>query len=279
MSRISCIGIIAPAASLKDGEEERLLEGIKFLEELGLKVKRADNLYDREELFPGAGTYLPGNAERRIESMMELWSDSSVHALLAMRGGYGCIHLLDKLDYNYMAKHPKPILGYSDLTALFCAIYTQAYKSRLELFHTPTLLELTKLNTRSRDSFINMLSGINYEAYHNYDWRMNPVENKILGGNLSLISSLVGTKYLPDFRGSILFLEDCKEEAYKLDRMFYQLDLAGVLNGIRELWLGIPLEAEYNMSHLESLAKKHSFKLKTDLEIGHGETKLSLALG
>jgi muramoyltetrapeptide carboxypeptidase len=279
MSRISCIGIIAPAASLKEGEEERLLEGVKFLEELGLKVKRADNLYDREELFPGAGTYLPGNAERRIESMMKLWSDTSVHALLAMRGGYGCIQLLDKLDYNYMAKQAKPIFGYSDLTALFCAIYTQAYKSKLELFHTPMLLELTKLNARSRDSFVNMLSSIDYEAYGDYDFRINSAENKILGGNLSLISSLVGTKYLPEFKGSKLFLEDCKEDAYKLDRMFHQLDLAGILNGIKELWLGLPLETAYNIAHLQSLAAKHSFILKTNLEMGHGETKLSLALG
>lgn len=279
MSRISCIGIIAPAASLKEGEEETLHQGIKFLEELGLKVKRADNLYDREELFPGAGTWLPGNAERRIESMMKLWSDPSVHALLAMRGGYGCLHLLDKLDYNYMGKQAKPVFGYSDLTALFCAVYTQAYKSKLELFHTPMLVELSKLNTRSRESFINMLSSVDYEAYGDYNFRINSAENKILGGNLTLISSLVGTEYVPDFRASILFLEDCKEEAYTIDRMFYQLDLAGVFNGIRELWLGIPLEAEYNMTHLESLSNKHSFKLKANLELGHAETKLSLALG
>ncbi len=279
MSRISCIGIIAPAASLKEGEEENLHQGIKFLEELGLKVKRADNLYDREELFPGAGTWLPGNAEQRLESMMKLWSDPQVHALLAMRGGYGCIQLLDKLDYKYISKLPKPLFGYSDLTVLFCAIYTQAYKSKLELFHTPMLLELAKLNSRSRDSFINILSSVDYEAYHDYDFRINTLENKILGGNLTIISSLVGTKFLPDFRGATLFLEDCKEQAYKIDRMFYQLDMAGVLNGIRELCLGIPLEAEYNMNHLQSLAAKHSFMLKTNIEIGHGETKLSIALG
>ncbi len=279
MSQISCIGIIAPAASLKEGEEENLHQGIKFLEELGLKVKRADNLYDREELFPGAGTWLPGNAERRIESMMKLWSDSSVHALLSMRGGYGCVQLLDKLDYNYIAKQPKPILGYSDLTALFCALYTQAYKSKLELFHTPMLLELAKLNSRSSASFINMLSGIDYEAYRDYDFRINATEKKILGGNLTIISSLVGTKFLPDFKGSTLFLEDCKEQAYKLDRMFYQLDMAGVLNGIKELCLGIPLEAEYNMDHLQALSIKHGFMLKTNIEVGHGETKLSIALG
>ncbi len=278
MSQISCIGIIAPAASLKEGEEENLAQGIKFLEELGLKVKQADNLYDREELFPGAGTWLPGNAERRIESMMKLWSDSSVHALLSMRGGYGCIQLLDKLDYNYISKQPKPVLGYSDLTALFCALYTQAYKSKLELFHTPMLLELAKLNARSSTSFINMLSSIDYEAYRDYDFNIN-TEKKILGGNLTIISSLVGTKFLPDFKGATLFLEDCKEQAYKLDRMFYQLEMAGVFNGIKKLCLGIPLEAEYNIAHLETLAKKHGFILKTNIEVGHGETKLSIALG
>ncbi len=277
MPRLSCIGIIAPAAALKDGEEVNLQAGIKFLEDLGLKVKLATNLYEREELFPGAGTWLPGNAERRIEAMMQLWSDKQVDALLSMRGGYGCIELLDKLDYQYFANAPKPVLGYSDLTALFAGLYTQAYQGKLELFHAPMLLELAKLNARSRDSFIDLLEKLDVEAYRNYNFKLN--QQKILGGNLTLITALIGSKYLPDFRGSILFLEDCKEQAYKIDRMFRQLELSGSLKGIKELWLGLPLEADYNMSHIESLARNYSFSLKTGLEIGHAETKLSIALG
>lgn len=277
MAKISSIGIIAPAAAIKEGEEDRFHQGIKFLEDLGLKVKTATNVFAREELFPGAGTFLPGKSEERIAAMMQLWSDSSVDALLAMRGGYGCIQLLDKLDYSYISRNPKPVLGYSDLTALFAALYTQAYKQKLELFHTPMLLELTNLDQESKLSFLNMLQAIDPLAYKSYKFKLS--KQKILGGNLSLIASLVGTKYLPKFKNAILFLEDCKDEAYKIERMFYQLAYAGILSQIKELHLGIPLETEYNYQLIEGFAVKYKFKLVKNLAIGHGATKLSIALG
>lgn len=277
MAKISSIGIIAPAASLKEGEEYKFHNGIQFLENLGLKVKTASNVFEREELFPGAGTFLPGKPERRIAAMMELWSDPNVDALLSMRGGYGCIQLLDKLDYNYLSANPKPVLGYSDLTVLFAALYTQAYKQQLELFHTPMLTELASLDLQSRNSFVAMLANIDPAAYNSYNFKLNT--QKILGGNLSLISSLIGTKYLPDFHGVILFLEDCKEEAYKIERMLYQLEYSGIFAQIAELHLGIPLETEYNYQFIEELSVKYKFKLLKNLSIGHGATKLSIALG
>lgn len=276
MSKVSTIGIIAPAAALKEGES--LETGIKFLEELGFKVKQAKNLLEREELFEGAGTWLPGSAQRRIDSMMQLWSDPEIDILLSMRGGYGCIQLLDKLDYDYIAKNPKPLLGYSDLTALFCALYTNAYDSKLELFHCPMLTELSGLNQVSRDSFVRLLTQIDPDAYRNYNFKFNN-GTKILGGNLTLISSLLGTKYLPDFADSILFLEDCKEPAYKIERMLYQLEFAGIFDSILELQLGIAVEAEYNYALLEELALRHGFKLTKDITVGHGKTNLSIALG
>lgn len=272
MPQISTIGIFAPASALK--EADSLTPGIKFLEDLGFKVKQAKNLTEREELCPGS--FFPGKPQERIDAMMQIWSDPEVDILLAMRGGYGCIQLLEKLDYDYIKKNPKPVLGYSDLTALFVALYTQAYNSELELFHTPMLLELPGLNQNSRESFINLLAQLDPVAYADYDFRIN-TGTRVLGGNLSLIASLVGTKYLPDFKDAILFLEDCKEQAYKIEKMFYQLEYVGIFDSIAELQLGILSEAEYPEIYLSRLVK--NLKITRDIPVGHGETNLSITLG
>ena len=274
MPKISTIGIFAPASALK--ETEGLTAGINFLETLGFKIKLASNLELQDELCPVS--FFPGRPQERIDAMMQLWSDPEVDILLAMRGGYGCMQLLDKLDYDYIKKNPKPVLGYSDLTALFAALYTQAYNSELELFHTPILLELPELKQNSRESFINLLEQLDPAAYVDYDFRLN-TGTRVLGGNLSLISSLVGTRYLPNFSDSILFLEDCKEPSYKIEKMFYQLEHAGCFDDIAELQLGIASEAEYPADYLSELAKRKDLKIRKDIPVGHGETNLSISLG
>lgn len=272
MTRISTIGIIAPAASIKEGEMEFFDAGIKYLESLGLKVIKANNLYDADELCPGAETFLPGSAQKRLESMMQLWSDPKVDLLLSMRGGYGCVQLLDAIDYSYIAKNPKAVLGYSDLTALFSALYTQAYKTKLALFHTPMLMELTRLDQAALGSFENILSSIDPDAYR--DYKVPARQEKILGGNLSVLCGLVGTKYLYDFKGSVMFLEDCQEPAYKIERMLYQLKLSGVFDGVKKLLIGESADALFNPGFLDDL----KIPYETNMPYGH-KIKCSLVLG
>lgn len=274
VSKASTIGIIAPASALKDGEN--LEAGIHYLQELGFKVKQAKNILLQEELCHGS--FFAGSIEARIEGIMQVWSDPEVDILLSMRGGYGCMQLLDKLDYDYMGKNPKPVLGYSDLTALFMALYTQAYHGKLELFHTPMLIELATMNKTTNDSFIDLLNQIDPEAYMNYQMKLNQ-GIKVHGGNLSLVASLVGTKYLPDMQDAILFLEDCKEPAYKIERMFYQLELAGIFDSIAEMQLGIASEANYPDTYLSELVLRKGFSLAKDIPVGHAKTNLSLVLG
>lgn len=271
-SKISSIGIIAPAASIKEGELEYLDAGIQYLESLGLKVTKANNLYDAEELCKDSDTFLPGSKAKRIDSMMQLWSDSTVDLLLSMRGGYGCVHLLEDLDYDYISKNPKPILGYSDLTALFSALYTQAYKGRLPLFHTPMLMELSRLTATEKTSFEQLLSSIDLEAYK--DYALPTRKEKILGGNLSVLAGLVGTKYLYDFKDSVMFLEDCKEPAYKIERMLYQLKYSGAFNKVTKIILGESDEAVFNTGFFDELGIPY----ETNLAYGH-KVKKSLVLG
>lgn len=272
MPKISSIGIIAPAASLKEGEDFLLVQGIKYLESLGLKVLQAKNLYEAELLCHGSDTYLPGNEEKRIQSMMHLWSDASVDLLLSMRGGYGCIRLLDMLDYDYISRNPKPVLGYSDLTALFSALYTQAYSGELPLFHTPMLLELSELDQEEKKSFELLLASIDTSAYKNYNYLKRA--EKVLGGNLSVLTGLVGTRYIYNFADSVMFLEDCKEPAYKIERMLYQLKYSGAFNRVKKIILGESDEAVFNLDFFEALgvpieiSKPFGHKFKHSLILG-----------
>ena len=272
MPKISTVGIIAPASSIKEGELEYLDAGVQYLESLGLKVIKANNLYQAEELCRGSETFFPGSKEKRIESMMQLWSNTQVDVLLSMRGGYGCVHLLDSLDYDYIGKNPKPVLGYSDLTALFSALYTQAYSQKLPLYHSPMLMELSRLKEDEKQSFNQLLSVIDPEAYRDYN--IAPREEKILGGNLSVLSGLVGSKYLYDFKDSAMFLEDCQEPAYKIERMLYQLKLAEAFDGVRKIILGESDEAQFNLAFFDEL----KIPYETSKPYGH-KVKCSLVLG
>jgi len=272
MPRLKSIAIIAPAASIRDEELGLVDEGIAYLESLGLKVFKANNLYDRELLCDGSETYLSGSIEDRISSLMSLWANSQVDLLLSLRGGYGCVQLLEDLDYDYLAKNPKPVLGYSDLTALFAALYTQAYQTRLPLYHTPMLIELSRLKSAEKNSFENLLGSLDPDAYKAYE--ITPRKEKILGGNLSVLTSLLGTKYIYDFRDSVLFIEDCNEPAYKIDRMLYQLKHAGVFSQVKKVIIGEALEAVFPTRVLDS----SSVPYEINASFGH-KVKHSLVLG
>jgi len=275
--KIKTIGIIAPASALKAGEDEKLAAGIHYLEGLGLKVKKAKNLEEQSQLTNSSETWLAGNIEQRISGMMELWEDKSVDALLALRGGYGSNQLLGKLDYKWLRQHPKVVLGYSDITALHWALYTQAYRRKLPVFHTPMLTELSSLDSEERGSFERVLEIIDPEAYVNY--RTDKLKRPgIFGGNLSVLAGLLGSKYLPSFRNKILFLEDCKEPVYKTERLIYQLAYAGIFDHIKELWLGASLETDFNYELINNIAKKKGFKVSQDLPYGHA-IKQSLIMG
>ncbi len=263
------IGIFAPSAALKDGEKEFLDQGIKILEEHDFKVKLATNIYSKVELFSESEYFIAGDTQERLNAFHEIYQDPEVDLLLALRGGYGSVYLLPGLDYEMIATNPKPILGYSDLTALFMAIIK---KTKMQCFHTPMLVELSRLNGASRDSFFNILSLAE-------NFKIEKKNKKILGGNLTVLASLIGTDYLPDFKNAVLFLEDCNEEAYKIDRLINQLYLAGFFDNVDEIWLGKALGTKYNIQLLQKIADDKKISLKSNLDIGHAETKLGLVLG
>lgn len=289
MTKLNCIGIIAPASACPEEEQELYHKGINFLKDLGLKVKLAKNIFDRDDSYSDAQVGTAGSIEIRTEELHRIWSDKDVDAIIAIRGGYGCIQLLEQIDYEFIKNNPKPFMGYSDLTALHLAFYQ---KSQLKTYHTPMISEVHKWHEVTRNSFLNLLNLLSESASELPEANLASEEfsadaellnfnnsDKVLGGNLSVICSLIGTEYLPSFRDSVLLLEDCNEAKYKIDRMLYQMKYAGLFKGIKALWIGEPFMADFPSATLESIAIDEGFKITKDLPIGHGEINLSIPLG
>ena len=174
-----------------------------------------------------------------------MFTDDSIDAVACVRGGYGSPRLLDKIDYTTIRRNAKLLVGYSDITALHMAFLAQA---GLPSLHGPMVaVECAgEIDAETEKSFLLSLRN----PYRKYSVRVSsPGSNSgvhysgistgpLVGGNLAVICSLVGTKYLPDFEGAILFLEETGEPVYRIDRMLNQLRLSGILDLVTGILLG-----------------------------------------
>lgn len=216
------IGLIAPAGIV---EPESIEPISQKLATLGLKVKLGNHLLDRYG-------YLAGKDRDRAADVNSMFVDKSVQAILAMRGGWGCNRILPLLDYQLIRKHPKIIMGLSDITALLLAIYA---KTNVITFHS--LTGTSSWNEFSLDYLRRILfnaEAVTMQNPTNTDNRVETIKGgksrgKLIGGNLSVLAAMVGSSYLPKWQHNILFLEDIREEVYRVDRMLTQLELAGIL--------------------------------------------------
>lgn len=183
--------------------------------------------------------YLGGTIEERLDDLHDMFRDPEVKAVFALRGGYGSAQILDGIDYNLIRANPKIFLGYSDITAMHLAIHQ---KTGLVTFHGPVVLshftEFTQQHFRKAlfdaapiGSVTNPRESNPLRPEHTLRViRPGKARGPLIGGNLTLISTTMGTPYEIDTRGRILFIEDVDEEPYRIDRMLTQLRLAGKLN-------------------------------------------------
>lgn len=224
---IKCVGIVAPSSSV---EENDIQNAISFFESHGIKVKYNERLLDKER-------FLAGYDDVRASQIISLFVDKEVQAIFSACGGYGSIRLLDKLDYSLIKQNAKPFIGFSDTTALQLALLS---KARLSSVSGMTLKrDFTKdgICEDISETIKKCLSGEHY-LLTGTSYGSGVVQGKLIGGCLSLITPLLGTGYLPDFRDSILLLEDVGEEPYKIDRMITQLYLADIFNVVKGVVIG-----------------------------------------
>jgi muramoyltetrapeptide carboxypeptidase len=202
------------------------------MEALGFKVKFGMHLLDRYG-------YLGGKDEDRAADLTAQFADSGVAGVVATKGGWGCARMLPFLDYEIIRKNPKVLVGYSDITALLLAIHA---KTGLVTFHGP--IGLDPWNSFTAGYFRKVIMDgetVTMENAVDANDRLTPRENRVQsitpgtavgdlkGGCLSIISTLLGTEYVPPWKDAILFVEDINEEIYRVDRYLTHLKLAGVL--------------------------------------------------
>lgn len=225
-----CIGIFAPAGQLQN--TTRFVQGVRMLEEMGFRVKYPP------ELWPG-GDYLADTDDNRGEEFNRLVQDTEVKGLIGMRGGYGCLRMLDTINIALVADNPKVLVGFSDITILQNYLYAQV---GLVSLHGPVVTSLGEATEEARASLSYCLThtkACSIGPDHVEVLRDGPkVCGPLIGGNLASMISLLGTPYDFSWDDKIVFLEDINEPAYKVDRMFTQLQLAGKLDKIVGLILG-----------------------------------------
>jgi muramoyltetrapeptide carboxypeptidase len=229
------IGIIAPASA--PIAQDRIDKGAEYFERMGYRVKLGAHV----RAIRG---YLAGTDEERADDINAMFADPSVKAIIAVRGGYGTPRLLHLLNYPLIRKNPKVLAGYSDLTGLQLAIFK---KTGLITFSGPMSgVEMAKgIDPFTEEHFWRMVTSTKKAGVvHNPDdqpfvcLRKGKATGRLLGGNLSLISSIIGTPYLPSLKQSLLFLEEIEEECYRFDRMICQLRLAGMLDDANGIVIG-----------------------------------------
>jgi LD-carboxypeptidase. len=227
----SRIGVVAPAGPAKEAD---IKNGISFLESLGFKAVVGESAMSEPI------RYLAAHDELRAWDIDRMFEDKTIDGIIAVRGGYGSTRILRMIDYEKIEENPKPFIGYSDITALLTAIYNV---TGLVTFHGPNLT--SDINDYSLRYFkaqlmdgepagvVEIPEGIEARCI-----RPGQAEGRLIGGNLSLICSTLGTPYEIDTFNRILFLEDVNEEPYRIDRMLTQLKNSGKLEKACGILLG-----------------------------------------
>jgi muramoyltetrapeptide carboxypeptidase len=277
------IGVCAPSGRV---DEASLLRGVAYLEELGHRV-----VMPEETLH--SWRYFAGTDDERVRGFHAVVDDPSIDMVMAARGGYGFSRLLHRIDWNRVAASGKAFVGFSDFTAFNMAAYACA---NLLTFHGPLLgVDFGRgggeLDTYAEQHFWMAVTRNSHRiddiaCEHGYDSRR--VDGTLWGGNLSLLTHLLGTPYFPTIDGGILYVEEVGEEPYAVERMFLQLYHAGVLSRQRALVLGDftdckptnPIRYPYAMDEVvETLRQLLPYPVLTDLPFGHVPRKVTLPFG
>jgi muramoyltetrapeptide carboxypeptidase len=233
------VGLVVPASAVWDPAVVEIAE--ESLVALGLRTKRAPHLLERRGYFAGTD-------EQRAADLNAMFADPEVRAIHCIRGGWGTARLLPRLDYAAIATSPKALLGYSDITALLLGVHA---RTGLVTFHGP--VGASKWNAFNVGYMTRVLAeaeAVTFENVREIGDNLTQVEDRVrtitpgratgrlLGGNLTVLTAIIGSGYLPDFSGCVLFLEDVEEAPYRVDRMLTQLALAGVLGQARAVIWG-----------------------------------------
>ncbi|WP_202079269.1 S66 peptidase family protein [Caldalkalibacillus salinus] len=290
------IGIVAPASP---PDLKRLYIGCQFYESLGLKVRFGRYI---EQTYG----YLAGSDKERLQDLHDMFKDDDIRGIFCACGGYGTARIAEHIDYDLIQRHPKVFLGYSDITFLHVAIFQ---RTGLVTFHGPmpssdlgyTMLEGHPVVHPMTEKYLKQIMAPRQMKHAYSDALDGPIETSIevlveaedivqgtiMGGNLSLLVSTLGTPFEVDTKGKILFIEEVDEEPYRVDRMLNQLRLAGKFTDAEGIIIAdfahcgpqkrkpsLSLE-EVLSDHLQSVRKP----LVRGFQVGHCEPHMTIPIG
>lgn len=273
------IGIIAPSGPAFDPVQ--LEKSIEKIKKIGFNPVLGRSCY----LSDG---FLAGKDEARARDVNIFFKSKDIKGIIALRGGYGSMRILNMIDYKSIKKNPKVFTGYSDITALHSSINKY---SNLITFHGPMAYsDFHDIDKETLSSFMHSAMNNKYLPKYNLEPIVESkfaLEGKIFGGNLTLLTSLLGSIYQVNYKDKVLFIEEINEEPYKIDRMLYQLYLAGVFKEIKGVILGqftscdsYDEKKSYSLEYVfESFFKKYSIVSYKGLNIGHNKCKITMPLG
>ncbi|HLW39252.1 MAG TPA: LD-carboxypeptidase [Brumimicrobium sp.] len=269
------IAILAPAKRI---EREFVDFAVKVIEEQGFKAIISSHCLDENN-------YFSGTIEERKKDFQWALDNENVAAILCARGGYGCVQILEGLNWDKFVKHPKWIIGFSDVTV---------FHQKIAALGLASLHASMPLNFKdnSEESLATLFKSIQGEEI-NHHWKSS-VENKegvaegeIIGGNLAVLCGLIGTRHQPDFTDKILFIEEVGEALYAIDRNLYQLKMAGIFDQISGLIVGNisavkDTHPPYNMSLREIVLSHFTNKnipVAFDFPGGHCDDNRAIVFG
>ena len=266
------IGIVAPAGPF---DPEKFIKGKSVLESMGFQTFFDDDIFQKHG-------FLAGTDIHRADQVNRLFAEPTVQAIFCARGGYGSMRILSLLDFETIQTHPKIFLGFSDISALLSVLYDRC---GLVTFHGPVVTTLAKASEKTIMAMKTVLTSdgsLELIPENGKVIKSGVCSGVLIGGNLTTLCHLVGTSFVPNFKGKILLIEDVGEMPYRIDRMLTQMKLAGCFNEIVGLILGGFKECGYLNEVVEifsNIFEDADIPILTGFEVGHGEHNLTIPMG
>ncbi len=268
------VAITCPAKCL----DKPMTEAIHLLQSWGLKVITGQTLTSNYHQFAG-------NDDFRANELQSFINNPNIKAIFAARGGYGCVRIVDKVDFTSLLKTPKWLVGFSDITVLHCQLQSMGLQS----IHGQMPATIAQSSTQGLESLKAALFGqaLSYSYTTALECKPGNAEGVLVGGNLSILVSMLGSVSDVDFTDKILFLEDVGEYYYAIDRMMYALYRAGKLAKLKGLIVGgftnlkdSPISFGFTVHQIiYEIVKKYNYPIAFDFPAGHIDDNRALVLG
>lgn len=270
---------VAIVSTARKISEEELRPALQLLEQWGLKAVLGKTIGAEENQFAGSDAL-------RAADLQEMMDDPKIRAIWCARGGYGTVRIIDRLDFSTFKKNPKWIVGYSDVTVL----HSHIHNFGIETLHAQMCLEIENKTKEARESIRKVLFGEVYSIEIERTGSFAPLgilKGELIGGNLSVLYSLVGSASEMNTDGKILFIEDLDEMLYHVDRMMMNLKRSGYLKNLKALIIGGMTEMKDNKVYfgktaeeiIADLVKEYNYPVIANFPAGHIKDNRALIFG